>query len=208
MSKPKFKAAIDLFVPSATIIRDNLMPYALVLILPLLLTTIGEVTKSDDNLGMGGTGVLGVLLSIAFLPPLTKLYLITAKGKQATVEEIFNGSYAYFWRLLGVAIVVGLAIIIGFFLLIIPGLIMFRRYALSPFYLMDKNLGIREAMSKSAEQSKPYSWRLYDVLAIIVLIGIIGLFGPFGMVISTVLSIIYSVALPLRYYEIQKTHQS
>lgn len=120
MTKQYFKPAIDLFVPSAKIIRDNLAPYSLLLVLPLVLTVLGDVSGSE-GLGIGFFGFLGVALSIAFIPPLTKLYLITAKGKQAEINQVFEGSYAYFWRLIGLAILVGLAIVIGLFCLLFLG---------------------------------------------------------------------------------------
>ena len=63
-------------------------------------------------------------------------------------------------------------------------------------------------MEMSARETKPYSWRIYDVLSVMFVIGFIGIFGPVGMVVSAALGIIYSVALPLRYYEITSAGRS
>jgi hypothetical protein len=73
---------------------------------------------------------------------------------------------------------------------------------------MDEDLSITEAMKKSAEQTKPYSWKIYEVIAIVFVIAMISIFGFFGALLSTILSLLYSLAIPLRYYEFKKVNKA
>ncbi len=202
MTKPQFKSAFDLFEPSIRIIRDNLVPYFVLLVLPGILVTIGQVSIYES--GPNIVRLLGGLLTIALLPPLTKLYIHTSKGQIMTLQQAFDGSYRYFWRLLGLVLLTGLIIIGGLLLFIIPGFIFMRRYILAPFYLVEKDMKIWAAMELSAAQTKPHSWRIYDIIAVTFLIVVFGIVGPVGAAISAVLGMIYSLAIPIRYQEIKK----
>src|SRR6185295_10606488 len=106
-------------------------------------------------------------------------------------------------RLLGLGIVVGLMLIGGFLLLVIPGLIVLRRYYLSPYYLVDKDLTIGEAMKQSAADSKPNSQAIWAVIGVSVLLSLTGVVPLIGGILSFVLVSLYSVAAPLRYREIK-----
>lgn len=107
------------------------------------------------------------------------------------------------WRLVGLYIVIGVVTMIGFILLIIPGIIMLRRYSLAPYVMMDKKTGIRESMDISAAITKPYSGSIYRVLGVIFLIALLALIPIIGWLVSLVLGMLYTVALALRYQQLK-----
>lgn len=108
------------------------------------------------------------------------------------------------WRLIGLYIVTGLIIFVGFILLIIPGLIMLRRYFLAPYVMIDKNCGIREAMDRSAAISKPHSGYIWGIVGVTILISMIGIIPLIGSIVAFVMGMFYSVAPALRYQELKK----
>lgn len=106
--------------------------------------------------------------------------------------------------MVGLYIVVGLYILVGLILFIVPGVIFLRRYFLSPYVMLDKKAGIKEAMARSAAISKPYSGSIWGIIGVIVLFELVGIIPYIGWLISFVLSVLYSVAPALRYQELKK----
>ncbi len=108
------------------------------------------------------------------------------------------------WRMVGLYLVVGLTIVVGFFLFIIPGLIFLRRYYLSAYVMLDKKTGIREAMDRSAAMSKPHSGSVWGVIGVTFLIAMTGVIPFIGWLVAFTLGMLYSVAPALRYQELKK----
>src|SRR5665213_3209033 len=171
-------SAFDLFKPSRDIILKNLNVFGWLYALPLIIWVHSWISipahgghyldrTTDANFGWSFPssylgGFIGFSLfwfvisfaagtAIQIMPQQAQLDASTHKVPDlarswATVNEIG-------WRMLGLYIVMGLLIGIGFILLIIPGLFALRRYLLAPYVMLDKKCGIKEALDKSAELS-------------------------------------------------------
>lgn len=215
MSKQNLTPAFGLLAKSTDIIKRNLGTFFVLLVVPLLLSSLtGTPPTLPDNPTVRdifdqATGTItpyvaiGSFLSLIFFAPLIYTELRTAGGKLVSLSESFKG-YKYFWRLLGLSILVAIIVALGFVALIIPGFIMLRRYVLAPYFLIDKDLSITEAMSTAAKATKPVSWSIYSILAVTFLFGVVTGFGVLGLIAGTILQVLYSVALALRYQEIKK----
>lgn len=204
MAKSKITPAADLLIPSIEVIRNNLLTYFVLSVIPLLLTTFGTANAKTVADFFSPVMFLGVLLSMLFFAPLSYTQTKTAQGKETSLGQAFSKGYHYFWRLLGLSIVFGVMLTIGFFLFIIPGIIVLRRYFLSFYYLIDKDLDIKTAMRKSAASSVKNSWAIYGVLGVGLLFGLFGLIPGIGTIIGVILQFLYSVAPALRYHEMKK----
>lgn len=123
----------------------------------------------------------------------------------------FKDSWHYFWRLWGLEIVVGLVILAGLIALIVPGLIFARRYILSPYFLIENDCGIFEAMRLSSKKGKPfagYIWGSFGVMFVVTLsASIVGSFDYIGVLIGPIISLIYFFGFSLRQQEISKLSQ-
>jgi hypothetical protein len=108
------------------------------------------------------------------------------------------------WRLLGLYVVMAVIIIVGFILLIIPGLFAVRRYMLAPYVMIDKKTGIREALDKSAELSLVNTGALWGVMGVMFLIGLINIIPFVGGLVSFVVGGLYSVAPAMRYQQLNR----
>jgi uncharacterized membrane protein len=192
----KLQSALELFNPSVAILQQHPLIYFVLLVLPVLFVAVDSIA------------IVGVLLTIVFTPALFVAELKNANGKTIALVDAFKEGYKYFWRIIGLGIIVGVLVIIGLFLFIVPGLVVLRRYALSPYYLIDQNLSIKSAMEKAAQQTKPYEWDMYNVIALSILLGLIGLLGLAGLIVGTILQVLYSLAFVLRYYEIKKASKA
>jgi uncharacterized membrane protein len=92
-------------------------------------------------------------------------------------------------------------------LLVIPGLIMIRRYFLAPYVMLDKKVGIREAMDQSAELSKINTGSVWGIIGVSFLIALVNVIPIIGGLASFSLGALYSVAPAMRYLQLKKIKQ-
>lgn len=117
--------------------------------------------------------IASALLSIYISIGLCKLILSYISGNKLPIVDIFK-QYKYFWRALGASILVGLIVILGMILLIVPGIYWALKYQFVVYLIIDKDLGISEAMKKSAEMTKGIKWSLFGFSIVILGVIILG----------------------------------
>ena len=226
-NSPKLTGALDLFPKSAKIVQNNLGTFAIIYIIPLLsnlgsLRGGGRVNKDRwsnfaDNFSslpgyaMGSLIGFGLVMFLLFAfvylfvnAMKYSLELESANGKKPKLEQLWPYAKKYWLKLFGLMIVVGVFVVVGFLLLIVPGVIALRRYFLSPYVMIDKKLSIPDAMRESARISKPYSSSIYSIIGVMILITLPSVIPVFGWAITFVLTFLYSVAPALRYQELKK----
>jgi hypothetical protein len=111
------------------------------------------------------------------------------------------------WRLFGLYIVIGIVVLVGLVLLVIPGLIMIRRYFMAPYVMIDRRVGIRQALDQSAELSKINTGSVWGVIGVMFLIGLVNIIPIIGGLASFLLGSLYSVAPAIRYIQLKNIKQ-
>lgn len=210
-------ASIDLLIPSIKGIYNNLPVFFLLLVVPALLSlirgTMPEVPEQptvEDLVSALNSAVtpfmmLGGFLALIFYPLLTAAQWRAAKQPEKTVSfaSLRKLTLQQYFRLIGVLLLTFVAVFFGLILFILPGIIAFRMFALAPFYLLERDLGVVESMKTAARETKPYSWSIYGILGIIILFTLFGAAGGvIGVVLSNVLTLLYNLAFALRFHEI------
>ena len=129
-------------------------------------TQFGEIFtgSSFTTLAMIMTGS-GVLLTLLALPLQYGYYVAYLNSSRqdlpADIGDLFCG-YKCFWKVLGTFLLMVLAIIGGFILLVVPGIILCFAYAMVPYVLRDNpELSCTETMAKSREMMKGHKWELF-----------------------------------------------
>lgn len=107
-----------------------------------------------------GWGLLSFLVSAWLTPGYLKLLLSYHDGNKLPIVEIFK-QYRYFWRVLGATIILGLGTVIGLVLFIVPGIYFALTFAFTLHCIVDKDLGIIDAMKKSAELTRGVKLSLF-----------------------------------------------
>ena len=196
--------AFSLFNPSMKAISINIITLIELVLIPVLVVTLGELVKHA-----GGRAItsVGEIMSLLLAPAAYITQLRSAQTKTIDFTEAIKESLHYFWRMVGLGIVLVIIIGSGFILLIVPGLFLLRRYILSPFYLIDQDMKVFDAMRASAADSKTFSmaiWGLIGVQALLALVSAILsiLLGPLS-IIGLLLYYIYYCAPAIRYLQIK-----
>lgn len=213
--------AFELFNKSLEIVKRNMNVFLILYALPFLQALASTASHRHKRsfsppssfpggpaialLGVGMILFLAAVVLYAFLQTMTYgLELKGAKGGTPRLKELFELAKKYWLRLIGLALIVGGIIAVGLILLIIPGLIMIRRYLLAPYVMIDQDLSIEKAMRKSADLTKEHSGSIWSIMGVLFLILVIGFIPVFGQLLSFGLGAIYGFAPAIRYFELKK----
>lgn len=204
-----------LFQPSIRLWFDNYNTSLVLYILPLMTLLLGSI--------VGGTGkdftlrtliglilaVIGAAWSLVNVPASYHLQLRAIRGERPGAKECYRHGFGVSLRLIGLGALVTALIIAGLLVFIVPGLILMRRYLMAPYYLIDQNLGIREAMQRSAADSSPVSWYIWGVYAVYIFTYLFCLYvfsaiaaSMYSVALASFISNLYVFAPALRYGEI------
>ncbi len=156
--------------------KSNLNLSLATTLLVLAVSVLGEIGgegKSGFFIFVLASVVLSIIIRVGYI----KIFLKMADGEDAKFSEIFEG-YKMFWRYLGVSILVGLAVIGGLILLVIPGLIWAIKYSFSQIILVDTEGRPVSSMKESGAITQGSKWKLlgfYIVLGLINILGVVAL---------------------------------
>jgi uncharacterized membrane protein len=183
--------------------KENFVFFARIMaVLALLSTAIGFVTSyfypADyiKNIDFSNVPMFIGFLAISLISLIIGLwsqstqYLSVIKMGDSEVEILKLGYYKIikFWT---ISLVVGIIITFGAILLIIPAIIFGVWYGFSVFLVLDKNMGVFEALKASKQMVKGKSWKILGRSAVFVL---------FTIIISILLSVIpYAGSLLLSF---------
>ncbi len=144
-----FKQNWKLFVPLLLIL--TVISYLPSGFRDLVTKQIGDPTTMGIVVFVTGVAfwVLQQLINIGT----TKISLEFADGKKSQLSDLFNGT-SYLLNYIGASILFGIIVLIGFILLIVPGIIFAIKLQFYPYLIIDKNMGPIEALKGSWEMTK------------------------------------------------------
>jgi hypothetical protein len=196
---------------SYNLFLDNAYAATVIAIVPALVLQVGAtlslVAKQPSLYQLGlGFQFAGFVLLIANVSASALLQLRAVQGQDTSLGRLYRDSFVFWPRIVGFSLLFALMVAVGLALLIIPGLIVLRRYILTPYFLIDEDIGIREAMQRSAAASKPISRHIWTMILIIFSFSGLGIlcnkiWPEYGGFIPLLFPILYNFLPSLRYQE-------
>ncbi len=128
-----------------------------------------------------GTGLISFIINMmgqAIVTMGTLTFFIKAHDDIEAVRVSHAWHLKNFWNFLGLFVLLNVILIIGFMLLIVPGIIAFLMFMFAPYLVVDRGLGPIEALKESARITSGHKWRLFvlaGAIALIVLLGLLAL---------------------------------
>jgi len=153
----KFKANLQLSLGSTLII--------------LVLGLLGGFLDEDLGFGSFIAALAIIVASIIIQIGYTKMFLKMADGETPKLEGLFT-NYKIFWKYLGSSILVGLIVLGGFILLIIPGIIWALKYSFAQYLVIDSGTGVKASIKESGVITEGSKWKL---LGFYILIGLLNM---------------------------------
>ncbi|MCA9324807.1 hypothetical protein KDA23_01925 [Candidatus Saccharibacteria bacterium] len=233
MAAPKFTPSLDLIGKSYRLIKEHFVAVLWLVLLPALLMNLGQlfighiveplltadplpvasqfwqaiVDSDKGRLGLG-LSLVGFVWAVVVFAGVLVGSLRAAKGEPFDPVHTLRDSWQYYWRLLGLTLLIVIMVELGLFLFIIPGVILLRMYLLAPFYLIEYDLGVIESLKVSARKSKLSPGPIYGTIGVMiwllfgsVIAGTVPLLGP---ILSLVVSYIFLFGPALRFVELNQ----
>ena len=148
--------------------------------------------------------VLVAIVGCIFLPVITLTQLASAKSKKLSIDEAFNQSKKFVFRYLCLIILIGLSVIIGSILLIIPGLLVAFFLSMATYILIDKNIGVMDAIKQSYKLVRA-NWMIVLALFVVNIVVSGVSYVPFiGWLAGFVLAIAYFCLPAIVYVKISR----
>jgi hypothetical protein len=106
--------------------------------------------------------------------------------RDSSVQDLLDAAWPVVLPLIGVGILAGIAIGIGFLLLVVPGLILLTIWAVVAPVIVVERSGVMNSFGRSRELVRGNGWQVFGVIFVVFLITfIVGLvFGAIGAGIS------------------------
>lgn len=131
----------------------------------------------------GGAGVAAaVLLAFAYGLLITSpigygvsyAYLKAARSEPLDIRDMFEAFYVY-WDAVLASLLVGIIVGFGFVLLIVPGIIFACRLAFTPYLVVDRHMGVVDAVKESWHMTRGHAWKVFGVGLLAIPIALAGL---------------------------------
>ena len=126
------------------------------------------------------------------------LFLKAMRDEEVDIKLLFEGFKTKYLNIVLANLIVSALVIIGFIMLIIPGIIVACRLVFVPFLVMDKNMNPMKAVEKSWEMSKGHGWEIFFMA---ILSGFIFIGGVLVFIVGAIVSIIWIHATFATFYQ-------
>jgi Uncharacterised protein family (UPF0259) len=206
--------AFDLFGPSLRALGYNLYSIFYIACMPyIVLVCAGVFEYSTIHSSLHRVFIVAAWLTVlgaawlfmVSVPALLYAQLQSVRHVKAEYSEAMQVGRHYFWRVWGLLLISTVATALGLVLFIVPGLFVLQRIALAPYLLIDKDLGVFEALRESMRLARTYSRAMWGIVGVWVLMYALYLVIPYlGPLIGGGMSIAFYCAAAVRYEEVKE----
>ena len=124
--------------------------------------------------------IVGTILKIGLMK-----FFLNANEGNAQFGDLFSSHGVFFTYFIG-SIALGIIVVIGLVLLIVPGIIIGMMYFFTLFLIVDRNMEIMDAFKESAAMTKGSRW---DLFGFTVIVGLINILGAIALVVGLLVTI-------------------
>ena len=161
---------------------------------------------NDFNFAMIPIVLLTIAYSVFIAGPISMsakwAFLKAVRREKIEIKDMFSVFERNYWNAVIAGVVMMIIIVIGFLMLIVPGIIFACRLAFVPYLIIDEKMEAMEALKASWAMTKGHGWTIFGMAMLAVLIVIAGLIVLiFGVIISAMW---ISAAFAILYYSVYK----
>lgn len=126
-----------------------------------------------------GLGIIGVVLSMIVQGALVRATVAYSEGRRASFGESVAAGMSVALPLIGLALIVGLGVAIGWVLLFVPGIMLYVIWSVAAPALVEERTGVIGALGRSRQLTKGARWKVFglELLVGVVYLLVSGLLG-------------------------------
>ena len=140
-------------------------------------TAIAFVQEASVGTSGGGmASLVEIVITLVLFPLGVGLGLLgirRAAGKDTPVSTLWE-PYSHALPLIVMFVLMAVLIVAGFFLLVLPGIYLSIAYSFAPYLIVEKNMGVWEALETSRKAITQYWWRYFGLMIVALVLIIIG----------------------------------
>jgi len=143
-------------------------------VISIVITLIQEAAAG--SVGDVAASVVEILITFVLFPLGVGLGLLgirRAAGKETPVSTLWE-PYSHAIPLIVMFLLMAVLVVAGFFLLVLPGIYLSIAYSFAPYLIVEKNMGVWEALETSRKAITQYWWRYFGLMLVAMLLIIIG----------------------------------
>lgn len=130
------------------------------------------LTRDPEN-PSGAGSIIDWLISTLINMGIIAFYLRANDNvAQVTLHELWH-PHPY-WKFFAATLLVGIVVVLGLLLLIVPGIIFLMMFLFTTFLVIDRNLGPIEAMKESRRITHGHRWQLLWFSLVLLLVNLLG----------------------------------
>jgi hypothetical protein len=186
------------FDRTSSVYTRNFLIFTLVPLVAYLPTLLFPTRAGGMAYQNGGwvIGLLAIILTV-MLGLLSQAILVYGsfqdmRGKQVDIGESFNVGIGRLVPILGLTILEGLCIMVGFMLLFVPGLILVTMWFVSVPVCVVERRGPWQSLVRSGELTKGHRWKIFGIVLLLYLASAI-----VGYILTSVLGAIGGTILAM-----------
>lgn len=162
----------------------------------ILFSILFKDNAFTDLLNSALSFVLSLAMTFALLESVKDKVVPAGDALRKAVEPMLLLKY------IGLSLLLGLILVFSLLLFIVPFFIVLPRLILAPYFLVDRNITITEALSQAWEVSRGRSGLIYGVIGVFIAIGLLAL-TIIGIPFAIYFGIMYMTATAIVYYYLQ-----
>ena len=150
-----------------------------------LILIITWVISIPTNMGGWAGGAAGALLSVIAIVygllivgpvnyGMNFAYLKAARRDKLEIKDMF-AAFGNYWNAVLANLLVAVIVIVGFILIIVPGIIFACKLAFTPYLVVDRKMGVIEAVKTSWRMTNGHAWKVFLIGLLAIPISIAGL---------------------------------
>jgi uncharacterized membrane protein len=160
----------------------------LIIIISILISLPSSITQTQDNWIVPVLGLFFVAYAIFIEGPVSFgvsfAYLKAARGNKVEIKDMFEAFRNYLNAVLA-SLLVGVIIVFGLVLLIVPGIIFACKLAFTPYLVVDRKMEAIEAVKESWRLTGGHAWQVFGIGLLAIPVFIAGLLAlGVGVIIS------------------------
>lgn len=219
---PSARPTIDIGAVLQTVVDtygktyEVLIPAALIVFTP-----VAMITALTSGSALGGllASLVGLVASASYSGLVVRTVQDVQDGRvDASLGQIFASVTGVIVPLILVGLVMGLAVVIGLVLFIVPGLFVLTIWAVASPVVVVENPGVTAALGRSRELVRGNGWQVFGVIVaifavILVVSVVIGTIGAIGdsfvlfflvqLLLNVALAPIYALAAAVLYFALR-----
>jgi hypothetical protein len=129
----------------------------------------GAFTGQNVLIGLVST-IVSIISVFVLQAALLRGTIADLNGKRASLGDMLSTGLRFFFPLLGLGLVMGVALAVGFVLLIVPGIMMAVAWCAAAPALVAEKTGVFDSFTRSANLTRGHRWAIFGLFVIYAVI--------------------------------------